>query len=60
MYKFFVKRNNTAKEIWMPYMEDIVKTLDYANATEKAPSILAHNMELRMKLPKQIRIYLVE
>ena len=24
MYKFFVKRNNTAKEIWVPYMEDIV------------------------------------
>ena len=23
MYKFFVKRNNTAKEIWVPYMEDI-------------------------------------
>ena len=24
MYKFFVKCNNTAKEIWVPYMEDIV------------------------------------
>ena len=24
MYKFFVKRNNTTKEIWAPYMEDIV------------------------------------
>lgn len=46
---------DTSEPEKIPYMEDIVKTLDYANATEKAPSILAHNMELRMKLPKQIR-----
>ena len=50
-----VEAYDTSEPDKIPYMEDIVKTLDYANATEKAPSILAHNMELRMKLPKQIR-----
>lgn len=39
----------------IPYMEELVKTLDYDKATEKAANILAHNMELRMKLPKEIR-----
>ena len=50
-----VESYDTSEPDKIPYMEDIVKTLNYTNATEKAPSILAHNMELRMKLPKQIR-----
>lgn len=39
----------------IPYMEELVKTLDYKNALEKAVNILSHNMELRIKLPKEIR-----
>ena len=39
----------------IPYMEELVKSLNYNNALEKASNILAHNMELRVKLPKEIR-----
>ena len=39
----------------IPYKEELGKTLDYNNALEKAPSPLVHNMELRTKLPKEIK-----
>jgi len=35
MYKFFVKRNNTAKEIWVPYMEDVVTTTSNETITNE-------------------------
>lgn len=38
----------------VPYMEELVKSLSYENALEKASNILAHNMELRNQLPKEI------
>lgn len=46
---------DTSEPQKIPYMEELVKSLDYDNALEKAPNILAHNMELRVKLPKEIR-----
>lgn len=39
----------------IPYMEDLIKSLDYEHASEKAANVLAHNMELRGKLPKEIK-----
>lgn len=39
----------------IPYMEELVKSLNYESALEKAPNILAHNMKLRIALPKEIR-----
>ena len=39
----------------IPYMEELGKSLCYENALEKAPNILVHNMELRVKLPKEIK-----
>lgn len=39
----------------IPYMEDLIKSLDYEHAAEKAANVLAHNMELRGKLPKEIK-----
>jgi len=35
MYKIFVKRNNTAKEIWVPYMEDVVTTTSNETITNE-------------------------
>lgn len=39
----------------IPYMEELIKSLNYENALDKAPNILVHNMELRQNLPKEIR-----
>ncbi len=39
----------------IPYMEDLIKSLDYEHAAEKAANVLAHNMKLRGKLPKEIK-----
>ena len=36
-------------------VDDIIKSLDYEHAAEKAANVLAHNMELRGKLPKEIK-----
>lgn len=50
-----VQAYDSAQPDKIPYKEELGKTLDYNNALEKAPSPLVHNMELRTKLPKEIK-----
>ncbi len=50
-----VQAYNIAEPEKIPYMEELVKSLEFERALEKAPNILTHNMELRIKLPQEIR-----